>query len=324
MKPPSPSPSPTLPRPPKRIRLESSSPSPSPTPKATTDNDKIELVEGDHCSVCLQQLVDRTVIPTCAHEFCFECILVWTGQFSILLLVPSVSSQTHTEQSRRCPLCSQRINEYLIHHIRSKFDYQKHYLAPLRTSPPPLQSLSIRRRGGGRREGQRRERPWGRRGRRNAEDIDEADELERAIARRKWVYDHGLYAKVRLPRPVFVSLCVIDWLCWNVVVTARSVKLIYAVPPIPIPRTILFLARFDNTDDHFSEEGTQGMDEFRCRGSYLSPCLPSSAVCVPFVLVSCSIGCILIQPLHAVFNNLHTLPHEIHRYPLRGSCEPPR
>jgi len=30
------------------------------------------------------------------------------------------------------------------------------------------------------------------------EERDEADELERAVARRRWVYDHGLYAKVRL------------------------------------------------------------------------------------------------------------------------------
>jgi hypothetical protein len=81
------------------------------------------------------------------------------------------------------------------------------------------------------------------------------------------------------PRFVFPGLfpyatCVIDWLCCDVVVAARSVKLIHALPPIPIPLTILLLARFNNTDDHFSEEGTQGMDEFRCRGSYLSPSLP--------------------------------------------------
>lgn len=37
--------------------------------------------DGEQCSICLQALVDRTIIPTCAHEFCFECILVWTGMF---------------------------------------------------------------------------------------------------------------------------------------------------------------------------------------------------------------------------------------------------
>ena len=35
--------------------------------------------DGHNCSICLQELVDRTVIPTCSHEFCFECLLIWTG-----------------------------------------------------------------------------------------------------------------------------------------------------------------------------------------------------------------------------------------------------
>ncbi|KAK0435512.1 hypothetical protein EV421DRAFT_1835265 [Armillaria borealis] len=37
-------------------------------------------------------------------------------------------------QSRKCPLCVQAIGEYLIHRIRSRYDYQKHYLAPLSTT----------------------------------------------------------------------------------------------------------------------------------------------------------------------------------------------
>lgn len=96
------------------------------------------------------------------------------------------------EQSRRCPLCTRTIGPYLIHHIRSNFDYQKYHLLPLRSSPPPIQPLrpaegSTERR----RLGQ--ERRWGRRGRR---DQDVADELERAIDRRRWIYHNHLYAKV--------------------------------------------------------------------------------------------------------------------------------
>lgn len=34
----------------------------------------------NNCSICLQNIVDRTVIPTCSHEFCFDCVLVWTGE----------------------------------------------------------------------------------------------------------------------------------------------------------------------------------------------------------------------------------------------------
>ena len=124
--------------------------------------------------------------------------------WSVLILTHSplrlLNVRVSQEQSRRCPLCSQRITDYLIHHIRSKFDYQKQYLAPLRTSPAPLQARARnnarREGGGGRRNGERRERVWGRSARRGA-DRDEADELGRAVARRRWVYDHGLYAKVR-------------------------------------------------------------------------------------------------------------------------------
>ncbi|KAK0199285.1 hypothetical protein DFS33DRAFT_1369250 [Desarmillaria ectypa] len=144
----------------KRVKLE------SPPPLQ-----EIQDEEEDNCSICLQALVDRTVVPTCSHEFCFDCLVVWT------------------EQSRKCPLCAQTIGGYLIHRIRSRYDYQKHYLAPL--SKPgllPLQVVprhepepEVRRR--------RRRRAWGRR------DQDEADKLERSIEKRRWVYEHRLYAK---------------------------------------------------------------------------------------------------------------------------------
>ncbi|OCH91977.1 hypothetical protein OBBRIDRAFT_791730 [Obba rivulosa] len=160
----------------KRIKLEFSS---SPSPDIVHNTDGPDLLRDpddsdvEQCSICLQPLADRTIIPVCSHEFCFECLLVWT------------------EQSRKCPLCSQTIGDYLIHHIRSKYDYQKHYLTPLRTSPRPPAALSaqnIARR----RAQTRREQEWGRRRRWEQE---EADELERAIERRRWVYRHGLYAK---------------------------------------------------------------------------------------------------------------------------------
>ncbi|TRM66794.1 hypothetical protein BD626DRAFT_164272 [Schizophyllum amplum] len=127
--------------------------------------------DGYNCSICLQEFVDRTVIPTCSHEFCFECLLIWT------------------EQSRRCPLCTQNIGDHLIHNIRSNYDYQRHYLTLLRTSPKPLQATRsttaapIRRR--------RAEREWGRR----AAQREELDRLEESLRKRRWVYEHGSYAK---------------------------------------------------------------------------------------------------------------------------------
>ncbi|KIM44010.1 hypothetical protein M413DRAFT_25499 [Hebeloma cylindrosporum] len=128
------------------------------------------------CSICLQPVVDRTVIPKCSHEFCFECLLVWT------------------DQSRRCPLCSQAIGQYLIHSIRSRYDYRKHYLPPLRTSPPPsrpAQSDAVLQNTRNYARRRRREREWGTRARQN----DEQDKLERSIAKRRWLYHHDLYAK---------------------------------------------------------------------------------------------------------------------------------
>lgn len=170
-------------RPVKRVKAELRSRSRSPSiievspphkkPKVSPEAEEQDTDE-EHCSICLQPIADRTVVPTCSHEFCFECLLIWT------------------EQSRRCPLCSQGIGDYLIHHIRSKYDYQKHYLPPLRASPRSLGLVLDAQRDARRRAQTRREREWGRRRRQEQE---EADELEKAIETRRWVYHHHLYAK---------------------------------------------------------------------------------------------------------------------------------
>ncbi|KAI0656032.1 hypothetical protein C8Q70DRAFT_922141 [Cubamyces menziesii] len=158
----------------KRIKLE-----PEPEPPLTSPSEGLEAAEeleghdGEHCSICLQPYSDRTVIPICSHEFCFECLLIWT------------------DQSRRCPLCSQDVGKYLMHNIRSKYDYQKHYLAPLRASPE-AQAVTAVRQEIRQRAARRREVEWGRRRQREREEIDE---LERAIEKRRWVYRHALYAK---------------------------------------------------------------------------------------------------------------------------------
>ncbi|KAI0690369.1 hypothetical protein BC835DRAFT_1281137, partial [Cytidiella melzeri] len=147
---------------------------PEPPPQEAPQEE--EDVDVEHCSICLQPLSDRTMIPACSHEFCFECLLVWT------------------EQSRKCPLCSGQMGEYLIHDIRSKYDFSKHYLNPLRTSPRP--DPPIVRNAGTQRRRQRREVMWGMSERRERErERMAADELDRAIEKRRWIYRHGLYAK---------------------------------------------------------------------------------------------------------------------------------
>ncbi|KAH9974896.1 hypothetical protein BGW80DRAFT_1108643, partial [Lactifluus volemus] len=138
-----------------------------PEPGTELDEDHDE----EHCTICLHAFVDRTLVPTCSHEFCFDCLMIWC------------------DQSRRCPLCSQDIGDHLIHRIRSTFDYQKHFLPPLRTSPRPLAHTDGTRIAPVRR---RRTRVWGRR---DHTAQDEADALERAVSRRRWIYQHDLYAK---------------------------------------------------------------------------------------------------------------------------------
>nr|GAT61208.1 RING finger domain protein [Mycena chlorophos] len=63
-------------RSPKRARIATSAPEgvldDSEVAKSVADDE-------DRCSICLQSMLDRTVVPICSHEFCFDCLLVWTG-----------------------------------------------------------------------------------------------------------------------------------------------------------------------------------------------------------------------------------------------------
>ena len=77
-------PGPSSSPPPKRIKRESTS------PKAENDDDlafgpEVEVDE-DHCTICLQPIADRAVIPTCSHEFCFECLMIWSRKNPFILL----------------------------------------------------------------------------------------------------------------------------------------------------------------------------------------------------------------------------------------------
>ncbi|KZP24039.1 hypothetical protein FIBSPDRAFT_1013445, partial [Athelia psychrophila] len=109
----------------------------------------------------------------------------------------SVSWSGPIQQSRKCPLCAQPIREHLIHHIRARYDYQKHYLAPLRSrSPKQLLPLSSSGNNNGCSNANTgRDRVWGQRARIEADERQVADALEREIAKRKWVYEHRLFAK---------------------------------------------------------------------------------------------------------------------------------
>ena len=106
-------------------------------------------------------------------------------------VVLTPSENCGLDQSRRCPLCSQGIGEYLIHNIRSKYDYTKYFLPPLRANSPALAPAGPS--SSNQRRPTRRERRWGQRRR---QDQELQDQLERSIKKRKWVYRYHLYAKV--------------------------------------------------------------------------------------------------------------------------------
>ena len=68
------------PPPTKRIRLESSPPQLSHLGDDFPERKGEEEDVDNQCSICLQQLTDRALIPRCSHEFCFECLVIWAGE----------------------------------------------------------------------------------------------------------------------------------------------------------------------------------------------------------------------------------------------------
>ncbi|KAF8553116.1 hypothetical protein OG21DRAFT_1414891 [Imleria badia] len=241
---------------PKRIKLD---PSLSPSeidadPKNFTDD-----AEQEHCTICLQSFLDRTIIPVCAHEFCLECILLWS------------------EQSRKCPLCSRSFDDsYLIHRIRSQYDYQKYHLPPLRSSSPP--SLTSNSRATALRN-TRRQRQWGRRQRQQREEVDQ---LERAIARRRWIYQHHLYAKHVASNPYT------------------------RYRPFPTP------AQFSSSPDLISR-----MTIFLRRELRVWPNLDVEARSFNRATPRVDLTLFLHICYPIVSHNIHHIAHEINRYPLR-------
>ena len=88
------------------------------------------------------------------------------------------------------------MGDYLIHNIRSRFDYRKHFLPPLKSNSPTRQREQENVLNNARQRVARRRRERQRNIRHD--EIDQADRLERSIAKRRWIYDHDLYAKVHL------------------------------------------------------------------------------------------------------------------------------
>ena len=166
------------------------------------------------------------------------------------------------EQSRRCPLCSQAIGEYLIHSIRSRYDYRKHYLPPLRSSPPPSRPAQTNTVLQNTRQRRRREREWGTR----ASESDEADKLERSIAKRRWIYRHDLYAKVCLSLLCSSLFPLLTRVVFHMIFKACCIQCLHEISPISYNRPIRCISRSYITYDNIFTKRTTNLGRFGCRG----------------------------------------------------------
>lgn len=63
----------------KRVGLQQDGPSSIYEVQESNQDEEDGENDEDNCSICLHRVEDRTVIPNCSHEFCFECLLVWIG-----------------------------------------------------------------------------------------------------------------------------------------------------------------------------------------------------------------------------------------------------
>jgi len=75
--------------------------------------------EAKHCSICLQDVMNKSYSNTCCHEFCFGCLLEWS------------------KVKPECPLCKASFRS-IYHNIRSNADYDEYVV------PTPIPHLSIR------------------------------------------------------------------------------------------------------------------------------------------------------------------------------------
>ncbi|KAK1920779.1 hypothetical protein DB88DRAFT_513526 [Papiliotrema laurentii] len=130
-----------------------------------THVEKNDDADKERCVICLMALRDRTIVGACGHEFCFECIGMWSNQ------------------SRRCPLCSADMAPFLLHDLDNSTP-TKFYLPPLPERRQPTLSVA---------GPSRRLLPEERDRLREAD--KQVDELDVQVQRRREIYQYGLYAK---------------------------------------------------------------------------------------------------------------------------------
>lgn len=145
----------------------------------------------DSCLICLTSPIeDRSILPQCLHSlFCFQCIVRWSSL------------------KRQCPLCARPMGAYILHAVRSEDDYVRYFLRPdyqgdtQRCSQTSATSLAasadrvIRAERSQRTHQSAASRADRRSAHRPASTAaDPLAEWDRSVAKRRFVYRHGLYA----------------------------------------------------------------------------------------------------------------------------------
>ncbi|CAD8090511.1 unnamed protein product [Paramecium sonneborni] len=66
----------------------------------------------EDCSICYGQIVDKGIIQTCQHTYCFDCIDIWA------------------KQNKTCPQCRVQFSQILKVWKQGKSKRQKMYVYP--------------------------------------------------------------------------------------------------------------------------------------------------------------------------------------------------
>ncbi|KAH9817355.1 hypothetical protein DFH28DRAFT_1220258 [Melampsora americana] len=126
--------------------------------------------EPEKCAICLSETKDRTIIAPCYHsQYCFRCILLWS------------------EKSKKCPLCLGTIDHFL-HHLSPHADYERYFPLPLLQPDKPQTSTSTHHL-------HHPSAPSRSLSDSKLREIQENKHAFISLDRRKFIYQHGLYAK---------------------------------------------------------------------------------------------------------------------------------
>ncbi|CAK79184.1 unnamed protein product (macronuclear) [Paramecium tetraurelia] len=77
----------------------------------------------EDCSICYQEIIDKGIIQTCKHSYCFKCIEVWAKQKQTCpqcrMNFNQIKRVRKYGRGRRQKMYSYRSDDYKIYHLIS-------------------------------------------------------------------------------------------------------------------------------------------------------------------------------------------------------------